>query len=583
MTETNEVSAARDVAPASVLRVLDATAQWPQRLQALLRELKPGQILSVTVIEPDYARKRTALQSDPMFKHWTWPSALPGLHSIALSEKALTLTLAVMPLEKAMEQLSGQFDRLYFDGSWQEHLPRASSLAKLSATGAVLFGKGQFETQRAFLQRAAYVLLEQGPDAWQAQMRARHTRGHTREASLAREVIVIGAGLSGANVAWTLTQLGFKVRVIDQGVVAGAAASALACGILHPHFSRDDNVLSRFSREGFLLTCARLNLLQAQLAQPLYYPYGCLQMAHSDAIWQEWRTAKQLHEPFEMPETYACLINQAQACEKTGVALKRGGWWFNGGGLVRVGAYCRALIDQARVPYWGNTSVKALRRQGNLWQLIGEAGQVLDQAPQVVVAAAYESVTILQSEHLSMQPLKGRITLMRDTDLSGLKAPVSGEGYITRLPSEGFVGVGATYELTLTPEDEAHEKNLAKLSDIMLEHDPVVVTGAYCGTRAVGHARLPYVGAVVDEAAWLEQCQRNGKKVALELAPSLPGLWVCAGMGSRGVSFSALASQILAAHMLDLPMPADATLVKALLPGRVMVHKMHELQPISQQ
>lgn len=554
----------------TVHRVLDLTPNWPEHLKALIDKKSAEEVLSVSVVDPNYAERKAALEQDEIFKGVSWPSAVPGFHSIALSEKRLTLCVIVMPRVSALEQLTGVFDTLFYDSSLTQESFRASQLSKLAATDARMYASGEFEPHRSLLQKAAFVLEEQGESGWRARMRAKRTRGLFHEPRARRDVIVIGAGLSGANAAWTLTQLGFQVRMIDQAVVPGAAASALACGILHPHFSRDDNVLSRLSREGFLQTRDRLLLLQGKGYESLYFPLGCLQMAHSDEIWQEWQSARSQAHPFVMPPEYARLLDQKAASEKVGVALRRGGWWFEGGGLVRVGAYCRALVQDARIPYRGNTSVKALRRCENGWVLIGEQGEVLDCASEVVVAAAYDSISLLNSECLPMQALKGRITLLRDTDLSNLKAPVSGEGYITRLPSEGFVGVGATYEMIARDERSAHEENLSKLDELLLQEEPVVVTGAYAGTRAVGHARLPYVGAVIDESALREKTTSEHKSWELGMLPTMPGLWLLAGMGSRGVSFSALASQILAAHMLGLPMPVDATMVKSLLPARVM-------------
>jgi tRNA 5-methylaminomethyl-2-thiouridine biosynthesis bifunctional protein len=43
-----------------------------------------------------------------------------------------------------------------------------------------------------------------------------------------------------------------------------------------------------------------------------------------------------------------------------------------------------------------------------------------------------------------------------------------------------------------------------------------------------------------------------------------PGLWICAGMGSRGLSFSVLCAELLAARMGAEPLPLESQLAKAL-------------------
>jgi tRNA 5-methylaminomethyl-2-thiouridine biosynthesis bifunctional protein len=47
-----------------------------------------------------------------------------------------------------------------------------------------------------------------------------------------------------------------------------------------------------------------------------------------------------------------------------------------------------------------------------------------------------------------------------------------------------------------------------------------------------------------------------------------PGLWICAGLGSRGLSFSVLCAELLAARMNAEPLPVEASLAKVLQPLR---------------
>ena len=71
---------------------------------------------------------------------------------------------------------------------------------------------------------------------------------------------------------------------------------------------------------------------------------------------------------------------------------------------------------------------------------------------------------------------------------------------------------------------------------------------AWQGTCCVTADRLPMVGPL---------CQTEH-----------PGLWICAGMGSRGLSFSVLCAELLAARWGAEPLPLDAGLAQALHPQR---------------
>ena len=51
-------------------------------------------------------------------------------------------------------------------------------------------------------------------------------------------------------------------------------------------------------------------------------------------------------------------------------------------------------------------------------------------------------------------------------------------------------------------------------------------------------------------------------------APRAPGLFVFAGLGSRGIAGSALGAQVLAASITGAPMPLEADLLDAIDPAR---------------
>jgi tRNA 5-methylaminomethyl-2-thiouridine biosynthesis bifunctional protein len=63
-------------------------------------------------------------------------------------------------------------------------------------------------------------------------------------------------------------------------------------------------------------------------------------------------------------------------------------------------------------------------------------------------------------------------------------------------------------------------------------------------TRCVTADRLPAVGPLQ--------------------ASDQPGLWLCAGMGSRGLSFSVLCAELLAARFGAEPLPIEAKLATSL-------------------
>lgn len=524
-----------------------------------------------------YAAVELADEAKELASHW--PVCIPGYHTLIFDGGRVRLILIFGDSQTFANKLSLQYDALFLDGFGPQKNPRMweagllRSLSRYAKEGAVVTTwctKG--DVRRALIGAGFEIEKKKGFGKKRERlfgiMKARRTKHNHRAIE---DVIVIGGGLAGANVAYSLCMQGVQVRVVDQAPVPGGAASALSWGILHPHFTRDDSPLSKLSREGFLLARSRLRELEEKTGEPLFELLGCLQMAHTDEIYAEWQSAASQDQPFALPADYGTLLQKEEASLKAGLSLKRGGWFFSMAGMARSGAFCRALIKASGASYRGNTQVVALKKQDKYWQLIGEFGEVIDEATDVVVCAAFASEALLGSA-LGLEALPGRITLLRDTDLTELKCPVSGEGYIAHM-SDGYCGVGATYELERTgpwTETKAHENNLEKLDSLLTKSVPVVVTGAYCGVRAAGPGRLPVLGASIDEEKWLSVCRSHKEYPQDSSLWDQEGLWVLAGLGSRGLSTSALCADMLTSLMLGVALPADPALLKTLAPSRYL-------------
>jgi tRNA 5-methylaminomethyl-2-thiouridine biosynthesis bifunctional protein len=147
-------------------------------------------------------------------------------------------------------------------------------------------------------------------------------------------------------------------------------------------------------------------------------------------------------------------------------------------------------------------------------------------------------------------------------DTTGLPPfPVNGLGsLIPAVPLNNGVAwyAGATYEVvdqTAAPDKTQHQTNLEKLRQLLPAAaqalEPAFAAGrvqAWRGTRCVSADRLPLAGALEGGDA--------------------PSLWISAAMGSRGLSFSVLCAELLAARMGAEPLPLEASLARFLHPRR---------------
>jgi len=94
----------------------------------------------------------------------------------------------------------------------------------------------------------------------------------------------------------------------------------------------------------------------------------------------------------------------------------------------------------------------------------------------------------------------------------------------------------------------------------------------YVGVRCVSANRLPLIGPLVDEAAAMAPGFRlRGPHAQL---PRLAGLYAALAYGSRGLTWSVLGAELLAAQIDGGPLPLESDLAAALDPGRFILRAL---------
>ena len=113
---------------------------------------------------------------------------------------------------------------------------------------------------------------------------------------------------------------------------------------------------------------------------------------------------------------------------------------------------------------------------------------------------------------------------------------------------EGFCAVGATYEpgeARVLSESEAHEHNLATFDKLTGRRPVVTASGFYQGVRAVAADRMPLAGRAFTAETMSAFHYRGRPEVSA--VPRADGLWICAGLGSRGITWGLACARLTAA------------------------------------
>ncbi len=377
-----------------------------------------------------------------------------------------------------------------------------------------------------------------------------------------RQALVIGAGLSGSAVAYSLAVRGWSVTVLDQAEGVGAGASGLPAGLAAPHVSPDDNVLSRITRAGVQATLQRAQAL-----------------LHSGSDWALTGVLEHnLTGKRKLPADHSDPLSASTSAPASAAQIAAAGLppdtpalWHAQAGWIRPRQLVAAQLQTEGVQVRWGQQVQGIQRRGDEWAVTDAQGQTLGQAPWLVVASAFDSLTLLQplpGFAVPLNPLRGQVSFGHMADLTDAQRqrlppfPVNGHGsFISGVPTpEGPPGwfIGATFErdCTQTPvRADDHLANQLRLATLLpalgeamaTQFGPDRVHG-WAGLRCTLPNRLPAVGPI-DRVR-------------------LPGLCLSTGMGARGISLAVLCGELTAAFMNQEELPLPAALAKHLAAER---------------
>ncbi|AGH84194.1 bifunctional tRNA (5-methylaminomethyl-2-thiouridine)(34)-methyltransferase MnmD/FAD-dependent 5-carboxymethylaminomethyl-2-thiouridine(34) oxidoreductase MnmC [Ralstonia nicotianae] len=583
------------------LNFLATWAAWrddPQRcgrLDFVSVEKHPFDRAGLALVHP----QEGALASLAEALRQAWPVPVPGVHRLVFDAGRVTLTLMLGDAETLLPQLSCAADAFYLDGFspaknpdlWQpgvfKQLARiargGATLATYTAAGAVRHGlrEAGFEVRKApGFGRKRDMTVAAFPTHWR-------TRRGPAEAPVwpERHAIVLGAGLAGCSVAERLAARGWRITLIDEHEAPAGGTSAHRAAAMHPHVSIDDSMLSRLSRAGNLLARRHWEALDRAGFATGFHPAGVLQLAeHADDAAEQQRIVQALG----FPADFIAWLDAARAADRVGAGVPQGGWWFAQAGWVAPPDICRAALAAAgeAVELRWRTRIESLLRHDVGWQACDAQGNVIARAPVVVLANSLDAVRLAPLASAALKPVRGQLT---DVPVAALedgvpwpRAVVCGDGYLLpREPGAPAVRVGSSFQPGEADPDARtadHAANLRRLAGLQPAHaaalarvDPARLLG-YVGVRCVSANRLPLIGAVADEAAIMAPGFRlRGPHAAL---PRVPGLYAALAYGSRGLTWSVLGAELLAAQIDGGPLPLESELAAALDPGRFLMRAL---------
>lgn len=503
-------------------------------------------LLRAAAMEPELAPLAAELAS-------RWTGLTPGFHRFAFDDGRVLLTVCVAEVGSAVRELDFAADSVFLDGFEPQRNPAMWELGTLKGIARLC----RQDTLLATWTVAGQVRRDLATCGFQVEkvaglppkrecLRARlaphwQVKGmRAQEAAPPAHCVVVGAGLAGAALASSLARRGWEVTVLDAAEAPAAGASALPAGLLAPHQSPDDNMLSRLSRAGARITlqaCAALEADDWQATGALEHRLDDMRPLPGVEELEAWSAAA------TQPQLRAARLPDGTAA-----------WWHATAAWVRPAALVRHWLAQPGIVFRGGCAVQGMERHGAGWRVLGVDGELLAEAPLVAVAAAYTSGSLLAGR-ITTHPVRGQVSwALHDARAVALPPfPVNGHGhFLPRVATaEGPAWFsGSTYgrgDSDIHPRLEDQAANRQRLRELVPQVAEALSAAfdegrvrAWSGVRCTSADRRPLVGKIAD------------------------GLWVSTAMGSRGLSFAALCAELIAARLHGEPLPLERKLAQAL-------------------
>ena len=490
-----------------------------------------------------------------------YPPPVPGFHRLHLAGGGVALTLLFGDASAMLAQLDAAADAFFLDGfapaknpeMWTSAVLR--ELARLAAPGATLATYTVAGAVRSGLMDVGFHVEKQAGFGRKREMLAGvFTSASRRQAERAvthRHVAVIGAGLAGTACAARLAARGWTVDLIERHAAAAREASGSPAGIVHPALLVDRRTRSAFTAAATLYMKRELKALGERPLPPFWQPTGVLQVCRDPRRLERLAHAA---EHVGLPESVARLVDREEGSALVGARTGGRGFWFEDGCWAAAASVCEARIaaagDRLRRVY--QRTAMSLERTETGWRVLDGAGHLLSNAPVVVLANA-ANASRFASASLPVRPVRGQVTRLPSIAGSALRAPVCGDGYVTPALDGAFC-LGATFDED-DPDPEVrtsdHAANLERLERMLPGFaprcDPGTLSG-WVGFRAMSPDRLPIVGPLSGDAN--------------------AGLFACAALGARGLTWSALIAELIASMVTGDPLPVERHVADQLAPGR---------------
>ncbi len=391
--------------------------------------------------------------------------------------------------------------------------------------------------------------------------------------STSKKMTIIGAGIAGLSMAYSMVQRGWSVCIIDKHGDIAAETSANPAAIVYPRLSVNNETDTRFYIAAYCYSLHVLNTLQVKYSKAFWFDDGLQQCFDRKRITDIIRHF-QFNDDFM--STAEGFFSDETRCPDDKVLVD-----YKKAGVVLPGVLCEVIKQEC-----GDAlkllhgKVDEISYDNNKWSCFSES-ELINKADCLVIANGTSVNDLVKTLQLATEAIRGQVLVLNANQESrNIQKTINADIYFTQSIANKHY-LGATYSrFNKSPEIDASE-NRSLLASLDVMYPGVFksedIDESWVGFRCMSKDRVPVVGAVPDVGFFYDRYsdihhgKHNKRYPAVQYQK---GLYITAAHGSRGFTSSFLCAEIIASQIEGESLPVNKKTLDFLSPSRFIVNEL---------
>jgi tRNA 5-methylaminomethyl-2-thiouridine biosynthesis bifunctional protein len=394
--------------------------------------------------------------------------------------------------------------------------------------------------------------------------------------------IIIGAGLAGTAIARSLSKRNWKIKLVDSENNIAMQTSGNKAGIVCPKLTAEETLFSKLSVSGFFYFLQEVKQLESDGFKTGWHPKGVLELFLTTELSKVNRGIT-VHSLLDT--TVKVLSSTEVNTMVSRTDGKYSGLLFLHAGYCVPYQLCKANIQSIHVSQIDclfNQTVSEVRCSENIKSVYDREGKMIAEGDVIVLANSTKVNQFYQTSYLPLRNIRGQIVYVPENYIHSFSTvTVSNNGYIIPMDDGSYL-IGSSFDLHNTSIDLDPSINVSLVNKLreVLSFLPAMDAESFSGRvgfRTTFPDHAPIVGPVPDTNAFHSDYSnlwkgKYGKSDAK--GKYIDGLYTISGLGSKGMVYMYLCSEVLASIICGESLPLGNQYIEKMNPSRFLIKEL---------